>query len=264
MGVLFGSILSLGGLCLAFAALLAIANKKLAVEEDPRVEKVFAALPGVNCGGCGFPGCHAFAEHIVAGDAPLNGCAPGGHAAAEQIAAVMGVTVEKKERRVAVVLCNGGHKEAAQSAAYYGVQGCRAAMLVAGGGKQCQYGCLGFGDCVAACVFDAMTINDNGLPVVDREKCTACGKCVEACPRKLIELHAESHRMFAFCKSQDKGAMVKKACSVGCIGCGICAKNSPVEHGIVMGGNLPIINYDLCPPSEIVAQKCPTKTIRIL
>ncbi len=258
------AIVSMGALCFVFAFLLAVADKKLRVEEDPRVQKIMDILPGANCGGCGFPGCSAYAEHVVAGDAPVTGCAPGGPDLAAQIASIMGIEAGSSEKQVAVVLCKGGEQEAVRNAIYNGVKNCRAATLIAGGGKQCQYGCLGFADCVNSCPFDAITMNDNRLPVVDADTCTACGKCVEACPRNLIELHPVSHTMFVFCKSQDKGPLVKKACSVGCIGCRLCVKNSPVENGIVMEGNLAKIDHAICPPSEIVVEKCPMNTIQIV
>ena len=258
------AILSMGVLCFLFAFLLAVADKNLRVEEDPRVEKVFKALPGINCGGCGYPGCAAFAEHVVGGDAPITGCAPGGAETTGKIAEIMGVEAGDVEKQVAVVLCHGGTKEAARSAVYDGVKDCRSAVLIGGGGKLCQYGCLGYSDCVAACPFDAIAMNDDLLPVVDPEKCTACGNCVAACPRNLIELHAVKHRMFVFCKSQDKGPIVKKACSVGCIACRICTKKCPVEQGIVMNGNLAVINHDICPAAEIVVEKCPMNTIQIV
>ncbi|PIE33883.1 electron transporter RnfB [candidate division KSB3 bacterium] len=258
------AIVSMASLCCVFAFLLAVADKKLQVEEDPRVEKIIEALPGANCGGCGYPGCSAFAEHVVAGDAPINGCAPGGAETVEKIAEIMGVEAGSLDKQVAVVLCHGGAKEAVRSAVYNGVQTCQSAMIVGGGGKLCRYGCLGFGDCVASCSFDAIYMNDNQLPVVDPEKCTACGQCVEACPRNLIELHAVEHKMFVFCKSQDKGPIVKKACSVGCIGCRLCVKNSPVEGGIEMNGMLASINHTICPSSETVVEKCPMNTIQIV
>lgn len=258
------AIVSMAALCFVFALLLAVADNKLRVEEDPRVEAVFNALPGVNCGGCGFPGCLPFAEHVVAGDAPINGCAPGGQESVQQIASIMGLEAGDMEKQIAVVLCRGGSKEAVRSADYKGIENCRAAILVAAGGKHCQYGCLGYADCVTSCPFDAIVMDANNLPVVDAEKCTACGNCIDACPRNLIELHPVSHKMFVFCKSRDKGPAVKKACSVGCIGCRICVKNSPVEDGIVMKGTLAEINQDVCPPSETVVEKCPMNTIQIL
>ncbi|MBD3309120.1 RnfABCDGE type electron transport complex subunit B [candidate division KSB3 bacterium] len=259
------AILSMGVLCFLFAFLLAMADRKLRVEEDPRVSKVLEVLPNINCGGCGYPGCSAFAEHVVAGDAPISGCAPGGPETRQKIAEIMGVEVsDVEEKQVAVVLCHGGIKEAVRSAVYNGVKTCRSAVIIGGGGKLCQYGCLGYGDCVASCPFDAIHMNDNQLPVVDPEKCTACGNCVRACPRNLIELHPVSHQMFVFCKSQDKGPLAKKACSVGCIACRICTKQCPVEHGITMNGNLAAIDYDICPPSDVVVEKCPMNTIQIV
>lgn len=264
MNLIFPAVLSMGLLCLLFTLLLAIADQKLRVEEDPRVGKVLEALPGVNCGGCGYPGCNAFAEHVVAGDAPITGCAPGGPETSEQIAEIMGVEAGSVEKEVAIVLCHGGIKEAVCSATYTGVQGCHAAMLIGGGGKQCQYGCLGYGDCVSVCPFDAIHMDDNQLPVVNREKCTACGKCVEACPRDLIQIHPISHHIFVFCKSRDKGPLVKKACSVGCIGCRICVKNCPEEDGMKIEENLAVINHDICPASDVLVEKCPMNTIQIV
>jgi len=264
MDLILWAVISMGAMCFLFTFLLAVADKKLRVEEDPRVEKVFEVLPGVNCGGCGFPGCSAFAGHVVAGDAPITGCAPGGQETVDKIAAIMGVEAESTEKQVAVVLCRGGIKEAVRSATYYGIQGCHSAMLIGGGGKLCQYGCLGYRDCVVSCPFDAIHMNDNLLPVVDPEKCTACGKCVEACPRNLIELHPVSHRMFVFCKSYDKGPNVKKACSVGCIACRICIKNSPVENGMTIVDKLAVVNYDICPASDVLVEKCPMDSIQII
>lgn len=264
MSLIVLAVVSMGGMCCVFALLLAVADQKLRVEEDPRVEKMIEALPGANCGGCGYPGCGAFAEHVVAGDAPITGCAPGGPKVVEQIAEIMGVEASSAEKEVAVVLCYGGSKEAVRSADYYGIETCQAATLVAGGGKACQYGCLGYSDCVASCPFDAIHMNDNRLPVVDREKCTACGKCVEACPRNLIELHSLNHRIFVFCKSRDKGPVVKKACSVGCIGCRICVKQCSVEDGMNITGTLAVVNYDVCPAEDVLVEKCPMNTIHIL
>ncbi len=264
MTLILLAVVSMGGMCCVFALLLAVADQKLRVEEDPRVGKVIEALPGANCGGCGYPGCGAFAEHVVAGDTPITGCAPGGPEVIEQIAEVLGVEAASAEKEVAVVLCQGGSKEAVRSADYYGVETCQAATLVAGGGKACQYGCLGHADCMVSCPFDAIHMNDNRLPVVDREKCTACGKCVEACPKKLIELHSINHRIFVFCKSRDKGPVVKKACSVGCIGCRICVKQCPVEDGMKITGTLAVVNYDVCPAEDVLVEKCPMNTIQIL
>jgi Na+-translocating ferredoxin:NAD+ oxidoreductase RNF subunit RnfB len=264
MNLILLAVASMGMLCFLFALLLAVADKKLRVEEDPRVVQVLDALPGVNCGGCGYPGCGTFAEHVVAGDAPITGCAPGGSETAQMIAEIMGVEASSADQQVAVVLCRGGIKEAARSATYYGVEGCHPAMLIGGGGKQCQYGCLGFGDCVRVCPFDAIHMDDNQLPVVDREKCTACGKCVEACPRNLIQLHSTKHQIFVFCQSHDKGPITKKVCSVGCIACRICVKNCPTENGMAVENNLAVINHDICPASDVLVEKCPMNTIQIL
>ena len=181
------SLISLGALGFVFSVGLAVAAKKLAVEGDPRVDQINEALPGANCGACGFAGCRNFAESVAGGQAQPNGCPVGGAAVAKKIAEILGVeTGEVPSRKVAQVLCKGGHAEATQRAEYNGPKDCRIANVTQGGDKGCTYGCLGFGTCVAACPFGAMEMNENGLPVVFEDKCTGCNKCVEACPRILL------------------------------------------------------------------------------
>jgi electron transport complex protein RnfB len=257
--VILISILTLGLLGLFFGGGLAYASKKFAVEKDPRLDMVVELLPGANCGGCGFPGCAAFAEAILKGQAPVTACAPGGKDTAEKIAKFLGVEYDDVTPMIAVVQCQGSRDLAWDRFVYSGIKSCLIAHQTSGGQKACSYGCLGFGDCVRACPFDAIAMNDQGLPVVDEEKCTGCGSCVRACPRYIMKLIPMTQQVYVGCVSQDKGKAVKDVCKVGCIGCGLCAKVTP-SGAIKMKGNLPVIDpsgTDLV----IAVHKCPTKSL---
>ncbi|MCR4438378.1 MAG: RnfABCDGE type electron transport complex subunit B [bacterium] len=257
---ILASMLGLGALGALFGGGLAYAAKKFAVKVDPKVEAVQAVLGGANCGACGFPGCAAFAEAVVAGVAPYEGCIPGGADCARQIAAIMGGEVgELKEAPVAVVCCQGGRAEAGDRFIYQGYEDCEAAQLIAGGAKACIYGCLGFGTCVRACPFDAMAMNGNGLPVVFEDKCTGCGKCVKACPRGIMQLIPRSQRIYIACRSQDRGKQVKEVCTVGCTGCTLCANPKTTSSGSIrMNGFLPEIVNPTADDLEQAFAKCPT------
>lgn len=256
------AVISLGALGLAFGAALSVAAKKLAVETDPREGKVLEVLPGANCGGCGYPGCAAYAAAVVAGSIGIDKCPAGGHAVAAQIGDIMGVSLdgEGSARRIARVRCLGDSEACLDRFNYEGMPDCRSANLVGGGPKSCSFGCLGLGTCVAVCPFDAMHMSERGLPVVDPEKCTACGKCVEACPRGLIELLDEDIAVYVACSSTAKGAEVRKACKVGCIGCSLCARNCP-SSAITVTDFLARIDQDKCTRCGICAEKCPMKCI---
>lgn len=258
--VLLISVVAMGGLGIAFSLFLAIADRKLAVKEDPRVEAALRILPGINCGACGLPSCHAFAERVIEGKVSVSGCLAGGEEVATGLAKLLGVQVEKRERLIAVVLCKGGYAESAYTATYYGEKTCEAAHIT-GGGKACIYGCLGYGDCVRACKFDAMAMNDNGLPVVFYDACVGCGKCAEACPRNIIEMHPESHKLFVYCKNRDKGAVARKVCKVACVACALCVKDCEVEGGIEIIDNLAVVNHEKCKSSDAATKRCPTKCI---
>jgi len=253
-------LVSLGGMGLVFGAGLAFASKKFAIETDPKVEEIREVLPGANCGGCGYPGCDGFAAAAAAGEAPVSGCPVGGAAVAEKIAAILGVSSPTVEPKVARVRCQGDCNNAVNKYEYDGIQDCVAAAMLADGPKGCKYGCLGLGTCVRACPFDAIHINENGIAVVDRDKCTACGKCVVACPKKLIELIPRSSQVQVLCISQDKGKDVRANCKVGCIGCQICVKACQFD-AIDFKNNLAKINYDKCVNCMVCAEKCPTKAI---
>lgn len=250
----------MGGIAIVLAAGLGIASKKFHVERDERIDKVEEVLPGANCGACGFAGCASFAEAVVAGEAPVDGCPVGGENVAQKIGDILGKTASGGERQIAQVLCAGGWKETTHPAEYRGIESCKAANMVNGGTKSCQYGCLGLGDCVAACPFDAIKMGENGLPEVDPDKCTGCGKCVEACPRNIITLAPISSQNHIRCSSHDTGKVVTKICEVGCIGCGICARVCPVD-AITIEDNLAIIDYDKCINCGLCAEKCPKGTI---
>lgn len=252
---------SMGGLGALFALGLIIANIKLHVEEDPRIALVLEELPGANCGGCGYPGCSAFAERIVDGSVAITACPVNTDDGVGEIAKIMGVDAEAGEKTVARILCKGGNYETAKQGKYIGIETCIAAHLTFGAEKLCRYGCLGFGDCVSSCPFDAIVINDNGLPVVDEEKCTGCGNCESACPRSVIEIHPVSHRIFVFCKNRDEAKYARSVCTKACNGCKACIKG--VEEGqIVLEKNLAVIDYETFgTETELPTKKCPSGAI---
>ena len=239
---------------IVFAILLGVAAKVFAVEVDERIPLVRECLPGANCGGCGFPGCDGLAAAIVEGKAPVNGCPVGGAAAAEKIAKVLGVEVAEGDRQVAHVYCNGGCN-AIDKAVYEGLQDCNAAMRVAGGPKACAFGCMGLGSCVKACAFDAIHIVD-GVAKVDTDKCVACGKCVSTCPKKIIDLIPVSKKVHVNCVNKDKGPVVMKVCSNGCIGCKMCEKTCKFDAIHVVDG-VAKIDYDKCKNCKMCTKACP-------
>lgn len=255
---------SMGGMGLLFAIGLAIADRKLAVEEDPRVVKAADILPGLNCGGCGYPGCRGYAEAVVAGG-PLDRCNPGGADVVKALSTLMGVEAAAFVKRVAVLHCQGGEDIAPRRADYAGPETCAAASLVQSGFKACTFGCLGLGDCVRACAFDAIRIGTRRLPIVNPAACTACGACVTACPRGLLRLHpVETARMVVLCASKDPGIVAKKACSAACIGCGICAKRDP-DGAVMIQQNLAVVDYaKVTAPHPETVEKCPTGAIKIV
>ena len=251
--VVLGAMGLLLGLGLAFAA------RKLAVPRDPLVEKIDALLPGANCGGCGYPGCSQFAEAVAKGDAPADGCVAASAEINQQVAEAAGQEVFDSARMIALVHCNGGHS-AQDSFQYHGPKDCGSAAMIMGGFKTCSYGCLGFGDCVEVCPFDAIKMGENGVPVVDRDKCTGCSKCVEACPKDLIELWPADMEVVVACSSLDKGGVARKACSMACIGCRKCEKVCPVE-AVKVEDFLAVIDPNTCINCGLCASECPTGAI---
>jgi len=259
MQIFFISILVLGILGFAFAALLALAANYFRIEEDSRVATILAILPGGNCGACGAAGCHDFAAKVARGEVAVSGCLVGGEKVAKKIAEIMGTEGFEVHKQVAAVHCGAKADQRKTKANYSGVKTCLAADLIDGGGLLCSYGCLGYGDCVCACPFDAIHMKE-GLPVTDSEKCTACGKCVAACPRQIISLRPYDFKVAVACSSHDKGAVTRKICPVGCIACLICEKQVPEVFKVV--DNLAVMDYSKTGVNcDSAIEKCPTKCI---
>lgn len=255
------SILILGGVGLVFAVFIALANRKLWVWEDPRIEVVASMLPNANCGACGLPGCRAFAEQAVEGHVTPSQCSVGGEAMQASIADFLGVDAGSTVRRVARLLCAGGTDVAGLQAEYRGLGTCAAAAAVAGGGKGCTWGCLGLADCARVCDFDAIAMSATGLPVVDFLKCTACGDCVEACPKALFTLLPVDHNLLVQCRNLIGGDEALEQCKVACTACGKCVQDA--APGLISTATgLAVINYDLNSQADARAvERCPTGAI---
>lgn len=253
-------VITMAALGFFFSTGLVFAYKKLKVEEDPRIEQVSELLPQANCGACGYSGCRAFAEAIAKGEELPSGCPVGDEEMAGQIAEALGIEAGEVIKKIARLHCRGTTDAAKASGEYCGISTCYAAHLV-GGNKQCSYGCLGFGDCVQVCQFDALFMDEQGLPVVIEEKCTACGQCVDACPRNLFELHPLDQNIIVYCRSEDRGPTARKVCKNACIACGICVRACP--EAIFMENNLAkISDYKKIDEEKILAiEKCPTNSI---
>ncbi|MBX9604279.1 MAG: 4Fe-4S binding protein [Bryobacteraceae bacterium] len=244
----------------ALAAILAFASRRFFVWEDPRIDEVEAMLPHANCGACGCAGCRDFAERLVAGAMAPAKCTVSSPQNIVSIAAFLGVAAGKAEKRVARLSCAGGDNVAVRRARYVGAESCRAAVLVGGGGKGCVWGCLGFGDCERACTFDAIRMNRHGLPVVVEAKCTACGDCVDACPKQLFSIQDASHRLWVACRSLAHGDEAEAECDVACTGCGKCAADAP---GLIrISNNLAVVDYSRANGASTAAiERCPTGAI---
>jgi Na+-translocating ferredoxin:NAD+ oxidoreductase RNF subunit RnfB len=263
MDMILATVIVLAVVGLLVGLMLVFANETFAVETDPRETAVRECLPGNNCGACGQAGCDAMAAAIVRGDAPVNGCPVGGAAVAERVSAVMGISADAVEKRVAFVKCAGTCDKVTLHSNYVGIESCEAVAGLPGKGiKSCQFGCLGYGSCVKACQFDAIHVVD-GVAQVDRSKCVACGKCVAACPQNIIELIPEQNRCAVQCSSREKGPVVRNQCDAGCIGCMLCTR--VCQHDAVhVDGSLARIDYGKCVGCGKCAEKCPSKVIRML
>lgn len=251
----------MGGIGVALAAVLAFADKKFYVFEDPRIDEVEGLLPKANCGACGCVGCRAFAEKAVKGEIAPGKCTVNTQEGIIAIAELLKVDAGGDEKRVARLACAGGTHVAKMKASYSGLPSCRAAALVSGGGKACSWGCLGLADCERVCDFDAIHMNEYGLPVVDEAKCTACGDCVEVCPKQLFSLHPVSHRLWVACKNQLEGDVAEAQCEVACTACGRCAADAP--SGLVqIQNNLAVVHYELNRlAKQDPIERCPTGAI---
>ena len=255
------AILILGGVGLVFGVFIALANRRLWVWEDPRIELVAQMLPNANCGACGLPGCRAFAEQAVERKVAPAQCTVANDATRQAIAGFLGVEAGQAVKRVARLLCGGGADVAVQRAEYRGIGTCAAAAAVAGGGKGCSWGCLGLADCERVCDFGAITMSQSGLPLVDPDRCTACGDCVEACPKSLLVLLPLAHRLVVQCKNLIEGNDALAQCRVACTACGKCVQDAAVGLISVTSG-VAVVNYDLiAAATEQAVARCPTGAI---
>lgn len=260
-------IVVLVGVGTLFGVVLALANKKFAMEVNPLIEEVEDILPKGQCGACGYAGCAKYAEAVVEDDSvPPNLCVPGKAEVAAKVAELTGKKAEAAEPKYARLKCRGNYAAAKILADYEGVADCAAAKLVMGGPKGCKFGCLGFGNCVNACPFGALSMGEDGLPVVDKDVCTGCGKCVATCPQHIIALETFDAPVEVLCSNMDKGATARKNCRNACLGCGLCLKNCP--HGAIkLEKNLARVDSSICAQKcdePTCLEKCPTKAINSL
>lgn len=252
----------LGGIGILAGLVLTFADSKFHVEVDEHEARVREAVSGANCGVCGYPGCDAFAAAVVRGEAPVNGCLPGGAKAAEALAEIMGLNAEAQERMVARVLCQGQNDVVKVRYAYTGYQSCRLAAQMSGSPNMCHVSCLGLGDCVRMCKFDALRI-ENGLATIDEEKCTACGLCVGVCPHNVIKVMPQSASVLVKCRNTQPGRAAREACQAACIGCKRCEK--ACQHDAIhVVDNCATIDMDKCTRCGDCVAVCPTKCITIV
>lgn len=262
--IIIFTIATLAILGLLLALVLYIIAQKFKVEEDPRIDIVEQILPGANCGGCGKAGCRAFAESAIKEGLSSLFCPVGGNDTMQKIAAALGETIEEKTPQIAVVRCGGSCEKRKKTSIYDGLATCATIASLYSGDTDCSFGCLGRGDCEVVCQFDAIKVNpQTGIPEVDEEKCTACGACVKACPKMIIELRnkgPKGRRVFVSCRNMDKGAVARKACLAACIGCGKCFKECAFG-AITIENNLAYIDYTKCKLCRKCVVACPTGAI---
>ena len=251
-------------MALVLGFLLGVFKKLFAVSVDPRESEIRSALPGANCGGCGYPGCDGLASAIACGEAPANACTVGGTATAEAIGKIMGVDA-KAETKVALLLCQGSKDLAPAKAEYVGVKTCLAAKVSINGLKRCDFGCIGFGDCVPSCPFGALGMGKDGLPSVDYGKCTGCGRCVASCPQRIFLTVPVGRRgAVALCSNRNpKKAQVIKDCKTGCIKCGKCESVCP-KSCIKLTSGIPLVDYAVCDSCLECVKSCPTKALALV
>jgi electron transport complex protein RnfB len=255
------AVVSLGGLGFLLSFILALAYAKLAIKLSEKEEKILESLPGANCGGCGYPGCEGYGLALAKGEAEVGECPVGGKELNERWAEILGIEAKKVEEKVAVVRCRGEKEAREEKFEYVGIKRCAGGELVGGGVLSCSYGCIGFGDCVEACKFGAIKIEDaTGIPTIDDKKCVGCGICVTVCPKEVIQLISVEQKVYVRCSSPLIGKKLRTSCKVGCTGCKLCEKNCPyqavkVENGVAR------IDLSRCQNCGICVYKCITKTI---
>lgn len=265
MGIdlVLNAVLALGALGLVIGFALAYVGEKMKVEIDPKVEQIFELLPQLNCGACGYAGCELAAAAIARGEAPPTACVVGGEEELKLIGSILGVDVSKKEYTTKpVVNCGKGRNNVEPVFVYNGEKTCKAVQTL-GGDVPCSYGCLGYGDCMRACPFGAITMGSDGLPVFDLNKCTRCGLCVQACPRGIISMIPIKAGIYVACSNKDIGKLVREVCDAGCIACRICEKNCP-NSAFKVENNLAEVDYEKCQLALVCVEKCPTKCIKTL
>lgn len=251
-------------LALILGFLLGFFKKIFYVPVDEKVAAVRGCLPGANCGGCGYPGCDGYAAAVAKGEAPVDACSAGGVETAKAIGKIMGVDANSVPH-IAIAACRGSKECATSKGFYNGVKTCKAVKLTINGNKMCSYGCIGYGDCVAVCKFDAITIGEDGLPIIDASKCTGCGMCAKACPQSILsKISTEAKHAFVMCNNHgQKGPHIMKNCSVACIKCGICEKTC-THDAIHIVNNLPVVDAEKCTNCGDCVAKCPKKVIKLL
>ena len=252
------AVLVLGGMGVAFGLLLTWVAKVFAVPKNPTRDAVREALPGANCGGCGYPGCDGCADAIAAGKAPVNACPVGGAEVAAKIGRVMGVEAEASQRKVAHVICQGGTDRCRVKFEYKGIMDCNAAAIIQDGWKACRFACLGLGNCERVCKFGAIRVDQaKRIAVVDEDKCASCGQCVTSCPRGVLEMRLVDQPVDMRCRNPEMGKVVQQKCSAGCIGCERCAKACKFD-AITIVNHLPVIDDSKCRHCMVCAEVCPT------
>lgn len=249
----------LGGLGFLMGIILVLASIRLRVRVDERLREIITLLPNVNCGGCGFPGCSAFAERLLGGGVNLSKCLVLGEENRAKISEILGREENVLDKKVAVLVCQGGKEKCFRRFHLRGEKDCRSVALLHAGDKKCDFACLGYGYCVKVCPFGAIRMGEDDLPIIDEEKCTGCGICVKECPKGVLRLLPKSKLVYLACVSTNKGKEVRDACSVGCFACGICIKVCPY-HALKMENNLPVMDFSLCTDCGICVHKCPTKS----
>lgn len=255
MNLVLYAVLILGGIGLLASVVLVIASKLMYVPTDERATQIAEVLPGANCGSCGFAGCADYAAAIAAGKAALNLCVPGGAAVAAKVGDIMGETVETKERMVAVIACRGSYDSTHDKYDYNGIESCAACNMFHSGRSDCPYGCVGFGDCAAACPFGAITVQ-NGLASVNYNVCTGCGTCVAKCPKKIIKLVPYGMHSIVLCSNHDRGSQTRKACVSGCLGCKKCENICP-QGAIKVDDNCAVVDFSKCIGCGQCVSVCP-------